>query len=444
MKIKKLFCFLIISGLLLFITSCSDNVVRPLLEDTEITLWTYPIGDWGNKTVVDKLIKGFNELHPEISVRVKYLDYNFGDNEIEDAIKTGTTPDIVFEGPERLVADWGRRGLMVDLSDLYTDASKDIYENVAVACRTSDGKYYEYPLCMATHCMAINKRIFKEADALQYLNLTNYTWTTDNFFKAVDAVYKSGYKNVLTIYCKNQSGDQGSRALVNNLYGGFYTDSLHQTYTLNSARNIAAVSSLLSTPGITLDPTLDSTGALNKFRKGELPVSICWNPSYHADTSLGLAGKTSSGDDIIPMQFPAPDGYSKLCGGIWGFGIFDNKDKEKIKASKIFIDYMTNDKVGVMKAVKASHVFPVHKEVANIYTGTKTNKTMRIFSRHFMLSMGDYYQVTPGWPEARILWYNALREIAQGSDIRASLTDCNVKSNKAAKMSKYQATKTRK
>ena len=58
--------------------------------------------------------------------------------------------------------------------------------------------------------------------------------------------------------------------------------------------------------------------------------------------------------------------------------------------------------------------------------------------------MGDYYQVTPGWPEARILWYNALRGIAQGNDIRASLTDCTAKANKAAKMSKYQATKTRK
>ena len=173
MKIKKLFCFLIISCLILPITSCSNNVPRLLLEDAEITLWTYPIGDWGNKTVVNILIKNFNEVHPDISVKVKYLDYTSGDNEVEEAVKSGKTPDIILEGPERLVANWGRRGLMVDLSDLYTDDSKDIYENVAVACRTFDGKYYEYQLCMATHCMAINKRIFEEADALKYLNLTN-------------------------------------------------------------------------------------------------------------------------------------------------------------------------------------------------------------------------------------------------------------------------------
>ena len=34
------------------------------------------------------------------------------------------------------------------------------------------------------------------------------------------------------------------------------------------------------------------------------------------------------------MQFPSEDGNAKLCGGIWGFGVFDNKDEAKIKAAK--------------------------------------------------------------------------------------------------------------
>lgn len=441
MKIKKLFCFLIISCLILPITSCSNNVPRLLLEDAEITLWTYPIGDWGNKTVVNKLIKNFNEVHPDISVKVKYLDYTSGDNEVEEAVKSGKTPDIILEGPERLVANWGRRGLMVDLSDLYTDDSKDIYENVAVACRTFDGKYYEYPLCMATHCMAINKRIFEEADALKYLNLTNYTWTTENFFRAVDAVYRSGHKNILSIYCKNKSGDQGSRALITNLYGGTYTDKSHLSYTIDSQKNITAITSLISSYGISIDPTLSSADEINKFRHGELAVSICWNPSYHTDTSIGPAGKTSTGDEIIPMHFPSLSGASKLAGGIWGFGIFDNKDKNKIKAAKIFIDYMANDEDGVRAAVKASHVFPVHKELTNIYSGSKIGKAMDTFSRCFMLSMGDYYQVTPGWPEVRSLWYETLQGIAGGNDIRTSLADCNSKANTIANQVKAEMNK---
>ncbi len=34
---------------------------------TDITLWTYPIGNWGDSATVDGLIASFNEAHPEIN-----------------------------------------------------------------------------------------------------------------------------------------------------------------------------------------------------------------------------------------------------------------------------------------------------------------------------------------------------------------------------------------
>ena len=432
MRFKALLVFLFIFFLCLPVTSCSNNITRPIIEDTEISLWTYPIGDWGNEETVKDLIKTFNEVHPEITVKFKLLDYSYGDKEINNAVKFGKAPDIIIEGPERLVAGWGKCGFMVDLSDLYTDASKDIYENVVLACRSDDGKFYEYPLCMATHCMAINKRIFKEADALKYINTLNHTWTTENFFKAVNAIYNHGYKNVLSVYCNGQSGDQGSRALINNLYGGSYTDNYHQSYTIDSTQNIAAVSALISQKGIKIDPDLTGSEEIAKFRKGELAMSICWNPSAHNNNLGSPAGKTINGDEIIPMHFPAPDASSKLVGGIWGFGIFDNGNKNKIEAAKIFIDYMANNPKGVKKAVTASHFFPVHKTLTGIYTGTKVENTMDLFSDHFMLSMGDYYQVTPGWSKVRPLWWKTLQSIANGKDIKKALNECNSKANKIA------------
>lgn len=137
-------------------------------ESTSITLWTYPIGNWGDSATVDGIIASFNEVHPEISVTVEYLDYTNGDDQVNTAIEGGQAPDIVMEGPERLVANWGAKGLMVDLSDLFeTTAGGEIYENVVAACKSSDGAYYEYPLCMVAHCMAINKNVFEAADAMQ-------------------------------------------------------------------------------------------------------------------------------------------------------------------------------------------------------------------------------------------------------------------------------------
>ena len=128
-------------------------------EDVEITLWTYPIGSWGNEETVNGIIANFNAAHPEIKVKVQYLDYASGDDQVTTAIEAKTTPDIVMEGPERLVANWGAAGKMLDISDLWADTKDDIIAAspaVEAACKNGEGIYYEYPLCMTTHCMVLN------------------------------------------------------------------------------------------------------------------------------------------------------------------------------------------------------------------------------------------------------------------------------------------------
>ena len=126
---------------------------------TEITLWTYPIGSWQKEETVNGFIAEFNKQYPDIKVNVEYLDYTNGDDKVTTAIEAKNTPDIIFEGPERLVSNWGAKGLMVDLSDLWTEeATADISqtsEAVVNACKGADGKYYEYPMCMTAHNMAI-------------------------------------------------------------------------------------------------------------------------------------------------------------------------------------------------------------------------------------------------------------------------------------------------
>ena len=149
------------------------------------------------------------------SVTVEYLDYTNGDDQVNTAIEGNQAPDVILEGPERLVANWGARGLMVDLADLWTDDAKAaIYDSVENACQSNDGVFYEYPLCMTAHTMAINRDVFEAADALQYLDEENRTWTTDNFVKAVQAVYDSGQTNVGAVYCSGQGGDQCTCSLV--------------------------------------------------------------------------------------------------------------------------------------------------------------------------------------------------------------------------------------
>ena len=74
-------------------------------SSTSIKLWTYPIGGWGNDDTVQNLISSFNAKYPDIKVTVEYLDYTNGDDQVNTAIEGGSAPDLVMEGPERLVAN---------------------------------------------------------------------------------------------------------------------------------------------------------------------------------------------------------------------------------------------------------------------------------------------------------------------------------------------------
>ena len=398
-----------------------------------ITLWTYPIGNWGNSETVDSLVASFNQKYPGITVTVEYLDYTNGDDQVNTAIEGGQAPDIVMEGPERLVANWGARGLMVDLSDLFaTEAGGEIYESVESACKAADGAYYEYPLCMVAHCMAINQNMFEAADAMQYLDAETHTWTTENFLKAVQAVYDSGQQNVGAIYCSGQGGDQGTRALINNLYSGTFTDAEHTKYTADSDVNIKALETLYAQDGINFDASINGGEEITLFRNGTLAMSFCWNAAQQTNSDNAAAGTTNNGDTILPMLFPSDDGKTELCGGIWGFGVFDNGDQAKIDAAKTFIDFICNDPDQVNESVKASTYFPVRPSLSGIYDGMETADTMNTFSEYFMPSMGDYYQVVPGWAEARTAWWNMLQRIGTGGDVATEVGTFVTEANTAA------------
>ena len=400
-------------------------------QAADITLWTYPIGKWGDSDSVNELLADFNAQYPDIHVTVEYLDYTNGDDQVNTAIEGGSAPDLVMEGPERLVANWGAKGLMADLSDLWTDEQKaDISASVEAACKSSDGAYYEYPLCMTAHCMAINKTAFEAADAMQYVDEDTHTWTTENFLKAVQAVYDSGKTDVGAIYCSGQGGDQGTRAIINNMYGGTFTDAAHTKYTADSAENVKAIETLYNQDGINFDASINGGEEITLFRNGTLQMAFCWNIAQQTNSDNGPAGTTNNGDDILFMAFPTDSGDPQLCGGIWGFGIFDNGDDNKIAASKTFIDFMANSDE-TAKAVKTSTYFSVKNSLSDLYAD---DAIMSEYQK-LMPYLGDYYQVVPGWAEARTAWWNMLQQVGSGADVTTAVNEFCTTANAAASAS---------
>ena len=318
---------------------------------------------------------------------------------------------------------------MADLSDLWTDDQKaHISASVEAACKDSSGAYYEFPLCMTAHCMAINKTVFEAAGAMQYVDAENHTWTTDNFLKAVQAVYDSGKTDVGAIYCSGQGGDQGTRAIINNMYGGTFTDAAHTKYTADSAENIKAIQTLHDTKGINFDASIAGGDEITLFRNGTLQMAFCWNIAQQANSDNNAAGLTNDGDEIFPMAVPTDSGDPKLCGGIWGFGIFDNGDEAKIEAARTFIDFIAADPDQVKDSVLASTSFPVRTSVGDIYAD---NEIMSEYSK-FMAYLGDYYQITPGWATARTEWWNMLQRVGSGEDVETAVKTFVDNANAAA------------
>ena len=404
---KKFIALLL--ALVMVIGLCACNVSKAG-ENVEITLWTYPVGNWVDAATVDALIADFNAVYPNITVTVEYLDYTTGDDKVNTAIEGNQAPDIIMEGPERLIANWGAKGLLVDLKDLVPAGT---YESVAATCTSPNGEMYELPVCMITHCMAINRDVFEAADALKYLNEETRTWNSvEDFFKAVQAVYDAGYKTVGTIYCGGQGGDQGTRALITNIGGGTYSNADHTAYTYASTENATALSKLYAQDGIDFNPAIVASDEITAFVNGTLQMAFCWNISQEVNNADAL------GFDVLPMAFPS-DSTPSLQGGIWGFGVFNNGDEAKIEAAKTFIKFMTESDDQYFKAVKASTFAPC-RDLAN------SGDLNPLLPEYMLVApmMGDYYQITTNWTQARTEWWNMLQRVANtDGSVDAILTE---------------------
>ena len=392
-------------------------------EAVEISLWAFNIGGFTEASNWDSLVASFNEQHPEITVTVTPINYQDGDQKLTTAITSNQAPDIIFEGPERIVGNYAREGLMVDLGDLWTASGSDIAEGISSVSQL-DGTYYMYPLSVAAHCMAINYEVFEAAGALQYIDEETRTWTTDDFVAAMEAVRDAINDGTVTvavpgiIYCGAQGGDQGTRALVNNLYSDYYVNDDGTSYNANSANNVKALTLLqemVNEGSLSANASYAAADELQAFANQTCAVTFCWNYSNYTQ----YAEQTQF--TPFAMAFPSDDGAPELeMAGPYGFGVFDNGDQAKIDAAKKFIQFVCDDQAAGTEAVKTTGFFPVHSDWGDVYEGDADAELRAPFA---LMSdyLGRYYNLTGGWTEQRALWWPMLAEImTTGADVQTA------------------------
>ena len=433
---KKLLCTLLALSMLLGLAACGNgsqgNSESPApggetggssSGTVELNLWSFNVGGFAEASNWEPIIAAFNEQNPNIKITVTPINYQDGDQKLTSAITAGTGPDIIFEGPERIVGNYAREGLMVDLSDLWETGGSDIAEGISSVSQL-DGTYYMYPLSVAAHCMAINYEAFEAAGALQYIDEETRTWTTDNFVKAMEAVRDAaaaGTVNVATpgiIYCGAQGGDQGTRALVNNLYSDYYVNEDGTSYLANSENNVKALKLLqdmVNNGSMSANASFAAADELQAFANQTCAVSFCWNYSNYTQ----YAEQTQF--TPFAMAFPSDDGKPELeMAGPYGFGVFNNKDEAKIEAAKKFVQFVCDDQTTGIEAVKTTGFFPVHADWGDVYAGDADAETRAPFA---LMSdyLGRYYNLTGGGTEQRGYWWPMLAEImTTGADVQTA------------------------
>lgn len=387
---------------------------------TEITWWAFPT--FGVDTGYEQeVVDAFNAAHPDIKVKVEYIDFTSGPDKLTAAITSGTAPDILFDAPGRII-EFGEAGYLVPLDDMLDELKSDLTsQSLVETCVGADGTAWMYPISSAPFYMGLNKEALEAANALQYVNLEgDRTWTTENFVKMCEALRDVAPTQVPGIvYCGGQGGDQGTRALVNNLYSSSIVgEDGKWNIDANGVKALKLLKEMYDNKSLDAGFDMAAADELQKFQQETCAMTFCYGTS---------AELTYASEDYtqIAVPFPSEDGTPSLEYLVNGFCVFDNKSEERANAAKEFVKFICDDPEWGPKSVVKTNAFPVRTSFGDLYPGDEHKAMLASWSQYY----GPYYNTRAGFAAMRPLWFNMLQQVFNGTDPQAAADEFNASAN---------------
>ena len=416
MKMKKFLALTLTLVMVLSLAACGGKKETPAAPaeenkesaaaQTEIVWWAFPTFgvDSGYE---QELADAFMAANPDVKITVETIDFQSGPDALTSAITAGTAPDILFDAPGRII-EYGNAGNLVALDDMIADLKGDLTsESLLETCVGADGSYYMYPISSSPFYMGLNKEMLEKADALQYVNLEgDRTWTTENFVKMCEALRDAGVcMTPGIVYCGAQGGDQGTRALVNNLYSGSIVGSDGKwNVDEKGVKALELLKSMYDNKSMDAGFSMAAADELQQFQQETCAMTFCWGTSN---------AKSYASEDYtqISVPFPSEDGKPELEYLVNGFCVFDNGDDAKAEASKRFISFICDDAEWGPKSVVQTGAFPVRASFGNLYEGNDEMSLLSSWSQYY----GPYYNTRAGFAAMRPLWFNMLQQVFNGT-----------------------------
>ena len=402
-------------------------------KNVEITWWAFPnfktkdgvVGEYE-----ENIVDAFMDKNPNIKVNVEMLSFEDGEEKINSAILSNSTPDVLYDAPGRII-NYAKKDLLVPIDSMIEAFKGDVSGHILQGCRLDD-TYYMYPFNTTNFMMAANKDMFEDEGLLNLLplNKEDRQWSIEELEKALRAIKEARPDVIpLTFYSEGTAGDQGTRAFIANIFGGSVMDEDQKNYTFDSPEMIKAMEWVRKAidEGLIAEGTenLTTLDAVDLYLQQKAAITILY--------STGLATSEQSKKSIpftdLLLPIPSPEGELNLESLIAGFAIFNNKDEDKIEASKKFIDFLCNDEDWQEKNLEATGTFSVRDSVKGIYD----DEEMR-FAEGMEKYKVKYYNNIDGFAEMRTYWIKALQEITRGErQPEEVLEEFNIKANETLK-----------
>lgn len=406
----KRYGLLLLAVVLLLLAGCSQQVqtsqVKPKAPADVTTINWYYFPAFAPRTTdagsyEQTAIQKFQAAHPGIKVNPVPVNFETGPDKLEYALEKGLC-DVILDAPGRIVA-YGRAGKMLTLNKLFDEQLRQDPGNKMVleACGVNE-RMYLYPLSTSPFYMAFNKQML---EASGKANLVREGWTREDFVQVLEALHQSGFVPG-TIFCYGQGGDQATRALVSNLYGGSVIAPDLQSYTLNQPQGMEALTFIQEavTKGLLLNGSLlTGTDDLENFASGRSAFTILWSGAQQSAYQKQLSGR---GIQVIEVPFPAPGGQPKLEYLVNGFAAVRSGDDAREAASLAFIKFMCDDPdMGRSNVIQTGGI-PVRAAFKNVHADARMLK-IASWTKYY----APYYNNVAGFSQMRVYWYQMLQSL---------------------------------